>query len=93
MWALDDGNVDSVVLGDGFLDGQDGWDGATMGVVQEFVFLTNEAGSKETLNKHIVVCTVFLLWIETVLSTIYIIADTVVGKMHILVTRIKQGRC
>ena len=37
MWALDDGNVDSVVLGDGFLDGQDGWDGATMGVVQEFV--------------------------------------------------------
>ena len=37
MWALDDGNVDSVVLGDGFLDGQDGWDGATMGLVQEFM--------------------------------------------------------
>jgi hypothetical protein len=33
-----------------------------MGVVQEFVsFLTNETGSKETLNKHIVVCMVFLV--------------------------------
>jgi hypothetical protein len=50
--ALDDGNVDIVVLECGFIGGPNGSDGANMEIIQEFVYFL--VCSEEILNKNVI---------------------------------------
>jgi hypothetical protein len=50
--ALDDGNVDSLVLKCSFLDGPNGSDGSNMEIIQEFACFI--VCSKEMLDKNVI---------------------------------------